>query len=93
MRVTATSHARILLLMAVLAISVTAGSGTMNAADAAITGSLYFCSVFTTHSECTGWRNIPIADNFWFCEYVDLPTMCKHKPDLQKQVLPQFADY
>ena len=91
MRMLTVSHTGILL-MAVLVISITVGSGAMHTADATRTAGFYFCNVFTTHPECTGWRNIPIMDNFWFCEYVDLPSMCKYKPDPQKQILSQFDD-
>ena len=61
--------------------------------DGAITSSTNYCEQFPTFPECTGWRTIPITDNFWFCEYVDLPTMCKNPPDPQKQIVTQKADY
>jgi len=62
-------------------------------ADATVTASVNFCKVFHTNPECTGWRVEPISDNFWFCEYVDLPTMCKNLPDPQKQIVALDADY
>lgn len=62
-------------------------------AEAAVTASKDFCESFPTYSECTGWRVIPIYDNFWFCAYVDLPTMCNNPPDPQKQIPILDADY
>ncbi len=62
-------------------------------ADAAVTASKNFCEAFPTFPECTGWRVEPINDNFWFCAYVDLPTMCKNLPDPQKQIPTLDADY
>jgi len=62
-------------------------------AEATITASKNFCESFPTFSECTGWRVEPIYDNFWFCAYVDLPTMCKNPPDPQKQIPTLDADY
>lgn len=53
----------------------------------AVTASSNFCKAFPTHPECTGWRVEPISDNFWFCEYVHLPSMCNNPPDLQKQII------
>ena len=67
--------------------------GNAHTAEAIVTSSSNFCNQFTTHPECTGWRTIPIVDNYWFCEYVDLPSMCKYKPDPQKQILPKAADH
>ena len=62
-------------------------------AEAAVTASANFCEAFPTNSECTGWRVEPIYDNFWFCTYVDLPTMCKNAPDPQKQIPTLSADH
>lgn len=62
-------------------------------AEAAITGSENFCEAFPTYPECTGWRVEPINDNFWFCAYVDLPTVCKNPPDPQKQIDTLSSDY
>lgn len=62
-------------------------------AEAAVTASANFCEAFPTYPECTGWRVEPIQDNFWFCTYVDLPTMCKNPPDSQKQIPTLSADY
>ena len=62
-------------------------------AEAAVTAGKNFCAAFPTYSECTGWRVEPIHDNFWFCEYVDLPTMCKNPPDPQKQIPTLDSDY
>lgn len=61
--------------------------------DAAITGSANFCSQFPTYPECTGWRVEPVNDNFWFCEYVDLPKLCNNPPNPQKQIMPLDADF
>ncbi len=61
--------------------------------EAAVTASENFCEAFPTFPECTGWRVDPIDDNFWFCAYVDLPTMCKNPPDPQKQIPILDADY
>ncbi len=58
-----------------------------------ITASKNFCGQFPTHPECTGWRTIPVVDNFWFCEYVDLPSVCKNPPNPQKEIFPLEADY
>ena len=58
-----------------------------------ITASENFCEQFPTHPECTGWRKIPVMDNFWFCEYVDLPSVCKNPPNPQKEIFPLEADY
>jgi len=62
-------------------------------AEATVTASENFCESFPTFPECTGWRVTPIHDNFWFCAYVDLPTMCKNPPDPQKQISTLDADY
>jgi len=62
-------------------------------AEAAVTASKNFCESFPTYSECTGWRTEPIRDNFWFCEYVDLPSMCNNSPDSQKQIPILDSDY
>jgi len=62
-------------------------------AEAAVTASDNFCESFPTHPECAGWRIEPINDNFWFCMYIDLPTMCKNPPDPQKQIPILDADY
>lgn len=62
-------------------------------AEAAVTASSNFCEAFPTYSECTGWRVTPINDNFWFCEYVDLPTVCNDPPDPQKQIPILDSDY
>jgi hypothetical protein len=60
--------------------------------EGAATGGKFFCEQFPTYPECTGWRVEPIYDNYWFCEYVDLPTMCKFKPDPKKQIFPMESD-
>jgi hypothetical protein len=62
-------------------------------AEAAVTASENFCEAFPTYPECTGWRVESIYDNFWFCAYVDLPTICKNPPDPQKQIPTLDADY
>ena len=62
-------------------------------AEGSVTASENYCEQFPTFPECTGWRTIPISDNFWFCEYVDLPTMCKNPPDPKKQTITYDADY
>ena len=67
--------------------------GNVHFADAIVTGSSNFCSKFYTHPECSGWRTIPVMDNYWFCEYVDLPNMCKYKPDPLKQITPKTSNY
>ncbi len=59
----------------------------------AVTASANYCSAFPTYPECTGWRSEPISDNFWFCEYVDLPTMCNNPPDPQKQISAKTGNY
>lgn len=59
----------------------------------AVTAGSNFCNAFPTHPECTGWRDEPIYDNFWFCKYVDLPTMCNNPPDPQKQTTPRTGNY
>lgn len=68
-------------------------SANFGLAEAAVTASNNFCNAFPTSSECTGWRVEPIDDNFWFCAYVDLPTMCKNPPNPQKQIPTLDADY
>ena len=73
-------------------ITVTISTNTENAYGI-ITASENFCGQFPTHPECTGWRNIPVMDNFWFCEYVDLPSACKNPPNPQKEILPLEADH
>lgn len=59
----------------------------------AATAGKYFCNAFPTHPECTGWRVEPISDNFWFCQYVDLPTMCDNPPDPDKQIIPRTGNH
>ena len=61
-------------------------------AEGLVTGGKFFCEAFPTYPECTGWRVEPIFDNYWFCEYLDLPTMCKFKPNPQKQIQPLEID-
>ncbi len=68
-------------------------NGINNIAFGAVTGGSNFCSAFPTHPECTGWRIDPIHDNFWFCEYVDLPTLCNNPPDPQKKIIPRTDNY
>lgn len=61
--------------------------------DAAKTGGYNFCLVFTAHPECAGWRTEPIADNYWFCDYVDLKNLCRNHPNHEKQILLRTQDY
>ncbi len=65
----------------------------IKSAYGSITASKNFCGQFSTHPECTGWRKIPVMDNFWFCEYIDLPSVCKNPPNPQKEISPLEADY
>jgi len=78
------------LLIIIYAFFIFAGFGLV---EAAVTASENFCEAFSTFPECTGWRVQPIHDNFWFCAYVDLPTMCKNPPDPQKQIPTLDANY
>jgi hypothetical protein len=57
-------------------------------AEASVTGSFNYCSVFPQYAECNGWRTEAISDsyNHWFCDYVDLEKLCDHKPDPEKQI-------
>lgn len=79
---------RIVFLVAALLII----TGSFGLAEAAVTAGKHFCSSFPTNPECTGWRVQPIYDNFWFCEYVDLPSLCKYLPNPQKQITSLSAD-
>ena len=82
------SSSLLVIVMISLVISTNAGN-----AYGSITASENFCGQFPTHPECTGWRKIPITDNFWFCEYVDLPSVCNNPPNPQKEIFPLEADY
>ena len=64
-----------------------------NVSFGAVTGSFNYCNQFPTYPECTGWRVEPINDNFWFCEYVNLPTMCNNPPDPKKEIVPRTGNY
>jgi len=59
------------------------------------TGSYNFCKAFPLFPECVGWRTDPISDpfNYWFCDYVDLPTLCENKPTSTKQIMLRNQDY
>ena len=81
----------ILLLIVVIIVGGTFVFAPVGDALGAVTGSANFCSQFPTYPECTGWRSEPISDNFWFCEYVHLPSMCNNPPDPQKQIVPISA--
>ena len=59
----------------------------------AVSSSTNFCNQFPTFPECSGWRTEPIYDNFWFCQYVDLPAMCNNPPDPQKEIIPRTGVY
>ncbi|MDH3677976.1 MAG: hypothetical protein OEQ12_06720, partial [Nitrosopumilus sp.] len=84
------SHLFLLLLI----IGIFAGfSGFNSNAFGASTAGDNFCSAFPTHPECTGYRVEPIYDNFWFCQYVDLPAMCNNPPDPQKQIVTRIGNH
>ena len=76
---------RLILLLMIVAAFAGFSDLVYDAFGAATAGS-NFCSAFPTHPECTGWRVEPIYDNFWFCQYVDLSTVCNNPPDPQKQI-------
>lgn len=80
----------LILLIGVMLVSV---SNMTSPAFAAVTGSTNFCNQFPTYPECTGWRVEPISDNFWFCEYVSLPSMCNNPPDPKKEISPITDSY
>lgn len=79
----------IILLLGIL----TAFSGFSPNAFGAATAGDNFCSAFPTHPECTGYRVEAIYDNFWFCQYVDLPSMCNNSPDPQKQIVTRVGNH
>ena len=64
-----------------------------NSADGTKTSSYNFCTAFPGFPECAGWRTEPISDNYWFCEYVDLKTLCKNLPNPGKQIPVRTTDY
>ena len=64
-----------------------------NVSFGAVTGSTNYCNQFPTYPECTGWRVEPITDNFWFCAYVNLPTVCGNPPDPKKEIVSRTGDY
>ena len=82
------------LLSLLLIIGIFAGfPGFSHDAFGAATAGDNFCNVFPTHPECTGYRVEPIYDNFWFCQYVDLPSMCNNSPDPQKQIITRIGNH
>ena len=81
-----------LLIMMFTIVTITISTNTEDAYGS-ITASENFCGQFPTHPECTGWRKLPVMDNFWFCEYANLPSVCKNLPHPQKEILPLEADY
>ena len=87
------TYVRLSLLIIIFATVTLAISTNTENAYGIIAASKNFCGQFTTHPECTGWRNIPITDNHWFCEYVDLPSVCQNPPNPQKEIHPLEADY
>jgi hypothetical protein len=81
------------LFLLLLIIGIFAGfSGFNSNAFGAATAGDNFCSAFPTHPECTGYRVEAIYDNFWFCQYVDLPAMCDNPPDPQKQIVTRIGN-
>lgn len=83
----------IYLLLLLLIGSLTGFTGLYHDAFGAATAGDNFCNAFPTHPECTGYRVEPISDNFWFCQYVDLPTMCDNPPDSQKQIVTRIGNH
>ena len=82
------------LLQLLFIIGIFAGfSGFNHDAFGAATAGDNFCNAFPTHPECTGYRVEPISDNFWFCQYVDLPAMCDNPPDPQKQIVTRIGNH
>ena len=57
------------------------------------TGSYNFCEVFPAFPECGGWRNNPLSDNFWYCDYVYLENFCNNPPSPEKQLTIRSEDY
>ena len=57
--------------------------------DAYKTAGANFCEAFPLFPDCVGWRTDPISDsfNYWFCDYVDLSSLCENKPDPEKQIM------
>jgi len=81
------------LLLLLIAVMFTSIPSLGSVAFGSVTAGSEFCSAFPTHPECTGWRVEPINDNFWFCEYVELPSMCNNPPDPQKQITSRSGNY
>ena len=82
------------LLLLLLIIGIFAGFSSFNHdAFGAATAGDNFCSAFPTHPECAGYRVEAIYDNFWFCQYVDLPAMCNNPPDPQKQIVTRIGNH
>ena len=84
---------RFLILFLLIGGSLLTFSNLNDDAFGAVTGSANYCSQFPTFPECTGWRVEPISDNFWFCEYVNLPSMCNNPPNPEKEISPLTSNY
>ena len=65
----------------------------VTSADAQKTSGYNFCKAFPAFPECSGWRTEAITDNYWFCEYVFLSSLCTNPPDPQKQITLRDNDY